>query len=154
MDDQPLINAGRYGLLLAQTTCNLCQAATPTAAVWVPSYQATEAEEVVEEGEGALLKYIEWLEAGALDFIQGRAPWLRMAPTRTYGRPYLAHHCTTCGAIQGDHFLFSPDGPYWPETEDEVAGLAFIQGLGALNARATAGQSEWMNQLEKVCIRE
>lgn len=154
MDDQPVIKAPSYGLLLAQTPCNLCQAATPTAAVWVPSFQSTEAEEVVDQGEGALLKYIEWLEPAALDFIQGHAPWLRVAATRTYGRPYLAHHCTTCGAIQGDHFLFSPDGPYWPETLDEVAGFEFIQGLGELHAKGTAGQSEWMNQVEKVCIQE
>lgn len=105
----------------------------------------------MDQGEGALLRYIERLNEEAAAFVAGHAPWLRFAATRTSGQTYLAHHCTTCGALQGDHFVFSPDGPYWPQDDVQLASLRFIRGLGPLTAQASAGQSGWMNNVPKVC---
>ena len=79
--------------------------------------------------------------------------WLRYAPTRTSGQIYLAHHCTTCGALQGDHFVFSPDGPYWPEGDVQLASLRFIRGLGQLTAQASAEQSAWMDRVPLICTQ-
>ncbi|KAF1710180.1 hypothetical protein [Pseudoxanthomonas sacheonensis] len=148
------LSAPAYGLLLGHTRCHYCYSQTPTAALWVSSFVETDKEDVVDLGDGALLHYIEYLDEGAAAFVRGHAPWLRPASTRTSGQTYLAHHCTTCGAIQGDHFVFSPDGPYWPQDNGDLSRLRFIEGPGALIARASAGQSAWMDRVTHVCSRE
>lgn len=147
------LRAPAYGLLLGQTNCYYCQARTPTAALWVPSFVETDEEGVADQGDSALLRYIEHLGDGAAAFVRGHAPWLRLTSTRTSGQTYYAHHCTTCGALQGDHFVFSPDGPYWPQDDIELARLRFVEGPGALIAQASAGQSQWMERVPNVCER-
>ena len=108
----------------------------------------------MREGADALLHYIERLDATAAAFVLRQAPWLRLAHTRTSGQTYYAHHCTTCGALQRDHFVFSPDGPYWPQDDVALARLRLIEGVGALTATATAGESGWMERISNVCTRE
>lgn len=147
------LHAPAYGLLLGQTTCHFCRALTPTVAVWVPSFEERDEEGIVDQGEGALLRYIEQLDESTTAFVTGQAPWLRYASTRTSGQIYLAHHCTTCGALQGDHFVFSPDGPYWPQDDDQLASLRLIPGLGKLTAQASAGQSAWMDRVPLICTQ-
>lgn len=147
------LSAPTYGLLLGQTTCHHCRAQTPTAALWVSSFVETDDEGVVDHGDGALLSYIEHLDEVAAAFVSGHAPWLRLASTRTSGQTYYAHHCTTCGALQGDHFIFSPDGAYWPQDDVDLGRLRFIEGPGALTAQASAGQSAWMDRVHDVCER-
>jgi hypothetical protein len=147
------LHAPAYGLLLGQTTCHFCHASTHAAAVWVPSFEERDEEGVVDQGEGALLRYIEHLDVNATAFVTGHAPWLRYASTRTSGQVYLAHHCTTCGALQGDHFVFSPDGPYWPQDDTQLASLRFIRGLGPLTAQASAGQGAWMDRVPLICTQ-
>jgi hypothetical protein len=117
----------------------------------VPSFEEHDDDGLVDQGEGALLRYIERLNEEAAAFVAGHAPWLRFDATRTSGQTYLAHHCTTCGALQGDHFVFSPDGPYWPQDDVQLASLRFIRGLGPLTAEASAAQSGWMNNVPQVC---
>jgi hypothetical protein len=95
------LRAPRYGLLFGTTTCHYCRAEMRTAAVWVASFAEIEEGEVVGEGQGALLHYVEHLDATAAAFVLQHAPWLRLASTRTSGQTYYAHHCTTCGALQG-----------------------------------------------------
>lgn len=150
----PNLFADRFGLLLAQTNCHHCQGPTPTVAVWVPAFHAIDEEGHPQEGEGAVLRYIEWLDRPVLEQVAGRAPWLRVAPTRTSGRSYLAHHCTTCGALQGDHYVHSPDGPYFPQDNVELGRVLFVEGAGSLRARADVGESAWMDQVEQACRRE
>lgn len=146
--------APRYGLLLGETTCHYCHAKTPTAAVWVASFAEIEEGEVAGEGEGALLHYVEHLDATAAAFVSQHAPWLRLASTRTSGQTYYAHHCTTCGALQGDHYVFSPDGPYWPQDDVALARLRLIDGAGALTATASPAESGWMRRIADVSRRE
>ena len=43
-----------------------------------------------------------------------------------------AHHRTTCGALQRDHFVLSPDSPYWPQ--DEAAPSASDLGMSRLHS--------------------
>lgn len=150
----PELHAPRFGLLLGSIDCHLCQAPTPTAALWVSSYREVEEGEVIAAGDTALLRYVKQLDPSTLAFLQSRTPWLRMSATRTSGLTYLAHHCITCGSVQGDHFVFSPDGPYWPEDDFALARLKLIPGGGTLKAQATAGESAWMWRVEEVCHRE
>ena len=119
----------------------------------MPSLEEHDDEGLVDPGEGAVLRYIERLDEDTVAFVAGHAPWLRFATTRTSGQTYLAHHCTTCGALQGDHFVFSPDGPYWPQSDVELARLTFVQGLGPLTAQASAGQSTWMDRVPLACAQ-
>lgn len=147
----PPLSAPRYGLLLGQTVCHYCCALTPTAAVWVASFEDVEDGEVIDAGGPALLRYVEWLDKDSDAFVAKWAPWLRLASTRTSGQTYYAHHCTTCGALQGDHFVFSPDGPYWPQDDAALGHLHFLGGAGSLMAKASASQSHWMEKVEDGC---
>ncbi|KAF1698046.1 hypothetical protein CSC62_06610 [Pseudoxanthomonas jiangsuensis] len=148
--DSP-VHAPAYGLLMGHTACHYCQAQTPTVALWVPSYADPE-----ENGPGegsALLQYISDLDVAAKDFLLGHAHWLRQAHTRTADQHYFAHHCTNCGALQGDHYVFSFGGPYWPQDDAALSRLTYIEGLGTLTAWATAAQSGWMDRVPHVCRR-
>lgn len=147
------LRASAHGLLLGQTDCHFCQAPPAAAALWVPSFEEHDAEGLADQGEGAVLRYIERLNEEAAAFVAGHAPWLRFATTRTSGQTYLAHHCTTCRALQGDHFVFSPDGPCWPQDDVELARLAFVQGLGPITAQASAGQGAWMDRAPLICTQ-
>lgn len=153
-DFEVSLRATRYGLLLGKTTCHYCRAEMRTAAVWAASFVEMEEGEVLGEGESALLRYVEHLDAAATAFVLQHAPWLRLASTRTSGQTYYAHHCTTCGALQGDHYVFSPDGPYWPQDDMALACLRLIDGVGALTAAASPAQSGWMMRITDVCRRE
>lgn len=151
--DTPCVVASRFGLLMAQTRCHFCHAITPTAALWVAAFQELEEAGSAIQGEAAVLQFIEALEPAVLEQLQAHAPWLWVAFTRTSDTTYLAHHCTTCGALQGDHFIFSPDGPYWPKDDADLALLRFIEGVGPLNARGCTAESAWMERVERVCAR-
>jgi hypothetical protein len=100
------------------------------------------------ENDAALLKYIQRVDAEALTHLQAVAPWLRPAHTRTAGFTYLAHHCQTCGVVQGDHYLLAHGGPYWPEDGTSLAGLRVVPGIGCLRADADTSQAGWMDQVE------
>lgn len=141
---EPTLRASGFSLLMGTMPCYLCQASTPTAAIWVGDYEDMD-EQAFDPGSPAVLQYIVWLDEASLTFIQGQAPWLRFAATSTSGTTYLANHCITCGAVQGDHFVFSPDGPYWPQTKEEARALDRVHGSVELVAIAGLSQSSWMD---------
>lgn len=148
------LNAPTYGLLLGHTACHYCHAQTPTAALWVSSFVESDEDGVADQGQSALLRYVELLDEETAAFVHRHAPWLRLAPTRMSGQTYYAHHCTTCGALQGDHYVFAPDGPYCPQDDVALAHLHFIEGAGPLSALASAAQSTWMERVGDVCARQ
>lgn len=150
----PHILAGHFGLVFGQTRCQFCNAIMPTAAVWVSSYEERDEEEEASTGGPAILRFTEWLDEAALNQIHTLAPWLRFAYTRTSCTTYLAHHCTTCGALMGDHYVHSPEGPYWPHDDTALASLRFLPCRGALQARSCPGESSWMERVESDCSRE
>lgn len=130
--------APSYALLLSQTTCYYCRGATPTAALWVPSFQEIDLQdgEVMASNEPALLKSVEALDSQGQRFLQAQAPWLRLAESRTAGFAYWANHCQTCGALQGDHYLFGVDGPYGLKSQEQLMALERLDGFGSLEAVA------------------
>ncbi len=152
-DDEPILEAPRYGLLLAGIYCYSCQAHTPTATIWMADFQEREQGDVLDEGEAALLTYVQWLDPKAAELVTIHAPWLRLAATKMSGMTYWANHCETCGAIQGDHYVHEVDGPYWPRDDSVLARLTLVPGPGILRARGSASQSSWMSRVEDVCQR-
>lgn len=149
----PELLAYRFGLILGKARCACCHAESPTAAVWVDDYEERDESGATSGGGPAVLRFTEWMEETALVQVRALAPWLKMAYTRTSGSTYLAHHCTTCGALQGDHFIHSPDGPYWPHDDSELASFWFVPCKGPLSARTCASESPWMAHVETCCSR-
>lgn len=147
--DKPAsLEAPAYALLLAAISCWQCKAKTSTAAIWIPSYVERDEDGDQYAGDGpAVLKYVEGLSPDCVEHVQRVAPWLRPAPTRTSGIEYLAHHCASCDAVQGDHYVFGVDGPYFPQDEAAIASLQVVPGVGALRAVATAAGSGWMERV-------
>lgn len=61
-DVVPTLIASRYGLLLADIPCYHCQTTTPVAALWVGDFKEQETGEILDEGDAALLTYVECLK--------------------------------------------------------------------------------------------
>ena len=152
----PSLHAPRFGLLLGTMTCHRCQASTPSAAVWVPGYREIDDEDdsLPACADAGLLQYVQWVDPAAQAQILARAPWLRFASTHLSDTTYLANHCQVCGSLQGDHFVFHPDGPFWPQEDVDVARLVFVPCRGPLKAVGTVGHSMWMDRVEQLAGRE
>lgn len=133
-----------YALLKGEITCWKCKGTIPVAALWVPSFVDNEDEATPEEGGAALLKYVSELDIGTMAHVQGAAPWLKPNYSQTANQTYLANHCQLCDALQGDHFVYGPDGPFFPQDQAGVDRLTVIPGHGPLMASASAAQSGWM----------
>jgi len=114
------IEATCYALLQGETTCWKCSAVVPVTALWVPGFIDNEDEEYPEEGGPALLKYVCALDVVTMARVQAAAPWFKHCHSHTANQSYLANHCQVCDALQGDHFVFGPDGPFFPQ--DEAGG--------------------------------
>jgi hypothetical protein len=143
------LTAPTFGLLMSHTPCHACQAMTRVACLWVPTY--TEIDEPGDDPEHypdpALLSFVEQASPKLLEQVQAHAPWMRMDYTRTSGLVYLANHCEQCQAVQGDHYLGKPGGPFWPDTPELMQALRFEPCEGPLEAQASAGSSSWMEQV-------
>lgn len=151
--DPATLIAPRYGLLVAETNCYRCRATMPAAALWVADYTEYEDGENLGGDDAAVLQYIEWLDNTSEAFVRTHAAWLQPAFTKTSGMSYWANCCGSCSAAQGDHFLFSPDGPFWPQDDKALAALRFVPGSGSIRACASAARSLWMEQVERICRR-
>ncbi|NIK06855.1 hypothetical protein FHY11_000321 [Xanthomonas arboricola] len=138
------IAATSYALLQGETTCWKCSATIPVTALWVPGFIDNEDEEYPQEGGPSLLKYISELDVGTMARVQAEAPWLKPNYSQTADRTYLANHCQACDALQGDHFVYGPDGPFFPQDRAGVDQLKVIPGHGAVMASASTAQSGWM----------
>ncbi|MEA9920820.1 hypothetical protein [Xanthomonas campestris] len=138
------IAATSYALLQGETTCWKCSATIPVTALWVPGFIDNEDEEYPQEGGPSLLKYISELDMGTMARVQVEAPWLKPNYSQTADRTYLANHCQACDALQGDHFVYGPDGPFFPQDRAGVDQLKVIPGHGAVMASASTAQSGWI----------
>ncbi|HID8170822.1 TPA: hypothetical protein ACXIGC_001219 [Stenotrophomonas maltophilia] len=142
------IIATSYALLQGETTCWKCSASTPVTAIWVPRFIDNEDEEYPEKGGPSLLKYVSELDVGTMARVRAAAPWLKLNYSQTANQTYLANHCQTCDALQGDHHVYGPDGPFFPQDQAGVDPLKVTPGRGPLMASATAVQSEWMEWIK------
>lgn len=143
----------RFGLLLGEMRCYHCHALTSVASLWIGDFQEIEDGEVIDEGDAALLTYVEWIDDNTAGLIRDRAPWIRFAPTKASGTTYWANHCAVCGTIQGDHYVHEVDGPFWPQCDADLAKLEFVSGQGEVRALGRTSQSSWMERVESVCRR-
>ncbi len=138
------ITATSYALLQGKSTCWKCSESIVVTAIWVPRFLDNEDEEYPEEGGPSLLKYVSELDVGTMARVRAEAHWLKPNYSQTANQTYVANHCQICGALQGGHFIFSPDGPFFPRDQAGVDQLKVIPGHGTLMASASTTQSGWM----------
>ncbi|MDQ1109310.1 hypothetical protein QE424_002469 [Stenotrophomonas rhizophila] len=139
------ISTTSYALLQGGITCWKYSVATKVTAIWVPGFIDNEDEECPEEGGAALLKYISELDIETMTRVRAASPWLKPNYSQTADQTYWANHCQTCDALQGDHFVYSPDGPFFPQDQAGVDQLKVMPGHGPLMASASTAQSGWMD---------
>lgn len=150
-EDMPLpnrnIEAPGFGLVVGKTTCWSCAANIRAAALWVPShaYWPEPDWEPNHEPDPALLGYVEAASRSVLAQVTHHAPWMTFVSTKTAGISYLANCCSSCRAVQGDHFLRRPGDVFFPETPVQVQALRLILGEGRLEALASPAMSSWMS---------
>lgn len=151
---RPSLEAPCFAVLSAGTICWKCEGRTPVAAVWVRACDSVDPDdEVYAEGDPAVLQYIEWLSADALGQVQALAPWLRYANTIGSGTRYLVNHCTACDSVQGDHYVFGPDGPFFPQSKSDLERINITPCRGALEATASPLFSSWMEAIKSQAAR-
>lgn len=143
------ISADAFAVLLAAMPCWKCGEVTPVAAIWIDEDSSGQT-----YGAGpALLKYIESINPEAMQQALSLAPWMQMASSATAKRSYLANHCVRCDALQGDYFVHDVDGPFFPQTEEDIGRIDVHAGTGSLRAGAHGSQSSWMKQI-KPCLAQ
>jgi hypothetical protein len=84
-------------------------------------------EDAEYEGEPCVISYIESLPPAVLQFIHTRFPTFRRKFSYTAENAYYANVCRNCEALQGDHYLHQPGGPFFPNSEEEAANLRLIE---------------------------
>lgn len=99
------------------------------------------------------MKYAQWLDPDAAALVKMHAPWLRLKPTKMSETTYWANHCQTCGFAQGDHYVFGPDDPYWPQDSSALDQLTLLPDVDVLQANGSVAQSSWMERVEDACRR-
>jgi thiol-disulfide isomerase/thioredoxin len=146
--DESRVTAPGYALLRADATCWKCGQTTPVVALWVPSFTLDDgAGEPLVDADPAVLQYVQALPPDAVAHLQQRAPWLRPAHTVGSQTTYWANHCVACDAIQGDRYLFGPEGPFFPQTAEELRRIRFVRIDSQLSCTAQPGSSSWMAQV-------
>jgi hypothetical protein len=143
---EPTVRADRYAVLKAWTICHACESRIPVSALLLPQFVELVDDEWEEPESNAVLKYIESLDADAARTWRRLAPWVRPAASKTANLSYLANVCD-CGALQGDHYLHEPDGPFFPQDDDSIAAIAVDWVDAPIEATAVAATSAWMDSL-------
>ena len=145
------LTAPGFAVLICQGKCWKCAQLTPMAAIWVPSYTEIDPEEgehLVSE-DAALLTYVGGLTTEVGRQVLAAAPWLRYAHTEGAGATYLANHCQQCDTVQGDWFVFGVNGPFFPQTAEEVARIQVVPCKGEFHGSANTAVSSWMSEIER-----
>lgn len=138
-----------FAVLLGEGKCWKCAELTPLAAIWVSSYTEIDPEEgdhLVSE-DAALLKYVGELTAEVWQQVEAVAPWLRYAHTEGSDATYLANHCQQCETLQGDWYVFGVNGPFFPQTPEEIAAIKIVPGQGEFHGSGTPAVSNWMSKI-------
>lgn len=91
-----------------------------------------------------MLRCIGHLDESTAAFMTDHAPWLRYVPTRTSGQVYLAHHCTTCGVLQG----IEEEGT-WTEKNDNYADYRDYV-LNELGRKPVGAEELWKRVRERM----
>jgi hypothetical protein len=80
-----------------------------------------------EIGEVCVISYVEAVPQFVLQFVQSRCPTFRRKFSQTAETAYYGNICTKCDALQGDHYLHEPGGPFFPTSEIEAACLEITE---------------------------
>lgn len=149
--DEATLQAPGFAVLVSEGRCWKCAELTPMAAIWVPSYTEIDHEEndhLVSQ-DAAVLHYVGGLTEKLQDQVQAVAPWLRYAHTEGAGTTYLANHCQRCETVQGDWFVFGVNGPFFPQTFDEMAKIRVVPGQGEFHGISSPSVSSWMDEIAR-----
>lgn len=150
-EEEADLSAPSFAVLINEGTCWKCAEQTSMAAIWVPSYMEIDQEEgehLVSQ-DAAVLQYVGGLTAQVQGQVLAAAPWLRYAHTEGAGATYLANHCQRCETVQGDWFVFGVDGPFFPQTPDEIAKIKVVPGQGEFHGVGSPSVSSWMEKIAR-----
>ncbi len=149
--DEATLVATRFAVLVNEGRCWKCAELTPMAAIWVLSYTEIDHEEndhLVSQ-DAAVLHYVGGMTEEVHSQVLAVAPWLRYVHTEGAGTTYLANHCERCDTVQGDWFVFGVDGPFFPQTAEEVAKIKVLPGQGTFHGVASPSVSSWMDEIAR-----
>ena len=97
-------------LVTAHTSCWKCHTLTPVSSLRVRELRDVEGEFNIQDARVLNAKS---LPEQVIKAAAALNPGFRLGASKTAGS-YVANHCASCGAIQGDFFLNSePEGPFF-----------------------------------------
>lgn len=151
MTDHPMpaIRAKPFYLVTGATTCWKCAQQTKVSSLVLDEYEEPALDDEWDAVSGrTLLSYITAMNEGALAEVQSIAPWMRMGRSETADQVYLANHCTTCEALQGDWFLAKPGEVFFPLDKADMQAFAVTRFDRQLAIDAQCSWSGWHQWLE------
>lgn len=121
----PDYRAERFAVLTGSHACYRCHSATRVSAIGLLGYQERDREsgEYDDLDEAVLLTQITALERASAEELVGRAPWMRLADSKTAGHAYLANHCEHCDAMIGAWHIKKPGEAFFPATSADIGKL-------------------------------
>ncbi|MDO8903226.1 hypothetical protein [Hydrogenophaga sp.] len=123
-------------LVMAETQCWNCKASTPVSSLRAHAVTGPEGNSV----EGVRITNAADLPADLKQAIHAVNPNFRKGFSRTAEQTYFANHCSHCGALQGDFYMYmEPDGPFFAGTVPEGATTTRLFEAGDWQAEAGYG---------------
>lgn len=110
------LRAPAYGLLLALTNCHFCHAPTPTAAVWVPSFEEHDDEGLVDQGRALCCATSSAWTRGPLRSLPGTPLGFASPQLERQGKPTWPTIAPPAGPFKGTTSCFRRMVPTGPKT--------------------------------------
>jgi hypothetical protein len=124
------VKVSKFALALSSCACWSCFRPTRVGRLVIgPSAAGTQDEGDGFDGEPFEITYITSINPEAILAVKARAPWMTWLASNTTGSTYLGNGCEHCGALQGEHFLSEPGGPFFPldDAGKEAISLTWIE---------------------------
>ena len=154
-DSSPAYRADYFGIIKGQVECWNCRKETPVATIILCEHQLRwDAEDAFEnEIDPTVLKNIIKISDEAKSRITEQAPWMSFLASNTAQETYLGNSCIDCKKLQGDWFLHKPDGPFFPQDDEQLNNLSLSWHSIPVSLSASGSQSLWMDKIIKLFPR-
>jgi hypothetical protein len=149
-DDMPpppdVTLSGTAYILSASIECWHCH--KPTQVIALAASNVADDEDG-DDGAIAKLTYVEFLPPGLLASVQAVNPRYQLVESKTADGTYFGNACEHCNALQGDHYLNEPEGPFFPMDEVGAAKVQVRELPLQAPIKVTASMS-WGGALEEI----
>lgn len=141
------VRAPSFAVITGTSECWKCHASTQVSALVLIVYEELEGDDGwVRGSDRMMLQSISAMNVPAGERLRAIAPWMKPGFSQTADGVYLANHCQSCGALQGEWFLTKPGAVFFPTDSTLAAYRTTVVDL-PLEAEAGGSWSSWLSEL-------